>query len=198
MVVKDIYERYLVKGRRDHHYFIAGRVATFAVIALALLLVPIVLKVYLIMWLEQTLLAMVLGPFMGILMLAIFWRRANAAGSLVGFITGAVFAILLQQVFGVNVFFEISWWSFVVTSVVTVAVTLLTAKPRPEQLDGLTWESDFRAKLGQVLEERAVKSGAKVSEVPKPILRRPPWYLNIKYWATAILLSQVVLLLFFG
>jgi SSS family solute:Na+ symporter len=198
MVIKDIYERYLVKGRSDHHYFIAGRAATFAVIALSLLLVPIVLKVYLIMWLEQTLLAMVLGPFMGILMLAIFWRRANAAGSLVGFITGALFAVLLQQVFGVNVFFEISWWSFVVTSIITVAVTLLTSKPRPEQLDGLTWESDFRAKLGQILEERAVKNGVKISEIPKPGIRRPPWYLNIKYWATVILASQIVLLLFFG
>jgi hypothetical protein len=86
----------------------------------------------------------------------------------------------------------------VVTSIVTVAVTLLTAKPRPEQLDGLTWESDFRAKLGEILEQRAVKNGMKTGDVPKPIIRRPPWYLNIKYWATAILLSQVALLLFFG
>jgi Na+/proline symporter len=135
---------------------------------------------------------------MGVLMLAIFWRRANTAGSLAGFLTGGVFAVLLQQVFGVNIFFQISWWSFVVTTVVTVVVTMATGKPRPEQVDGLTWESDFRAKLGEVLEERAAKSAAAVGPVSRPVFHRPPWYLNIKYWATAILLSQILLLFFFG
>ncbi len=198
MIVKDFYERFLVKGKSDRHYFRAGRVTTFAVIAVSLLLVPVVLKAYLIMWLEQTLLAMVLGPFMGVLMLAIFWRRANTAGSLAGFLTGGIFAVLLQQVFRVNIFFQISWWSFVVTTVVAIVVTLATGKPRPEQVDGLTWESDFRAKLGEVLEERAQKTAAPVGPVQRPAFHRPPWYLNIKYWATAILLSQVLLLFFFG
>jgi SSS family solute:Na+ symporter len=198
MIIKDFYERFFVKGRSDHHYFVAGRVTTFAVIAASLLLVPVVLKAYLIMWLEQTLLAMVLGPFMGILMLAIFWRRANAAGSLAGFITGGIFAVLLQQVFGVNIFFQISWWSFVLTLVVTVVVTLLTRKPSPDQVDGLTWESDFRAKLGEVLAERAGKSSGKIGPLARPAMHRPPWYLNVKYWATVIFLAQVVLLFFFG
>jgi SSS family solute:Na+ symporter len=198
MIVKDFYERFLVKGKPDRHYFQTGRVTTFAVIAVSLLLVPVVLKAYLIMWLEQTLLAMVLGPFMGVLMLAIFWRRANTTGSLVGFLTGGVFAVLLQQVLGVNIFFQISWWSFVVTTVVTVVVTLATAKPRPEQVAGLTWESDFRDKLGEVLEERARKTAAPVGPVHRPEFHRPPWYLNIKYWATVILLSQILLLFFFG
>jgi SSS family solute:Na+ symporter len=197
MLIKDFYERFLVKKCSDHHYFIAGRIATFAIIAVSLLLVPVVLQAPLIMWLEQTLLAMVLGPFMGVLMLAIFWRRANTVGSLVGFVTGGIFAILLQQVFGVNIFFQISWWSFVVTTIVTIAVTLFTSRPKPEQVDGLTWESDFKAKLGEVLQERAGCAPA-VGPMSRPGLRRPPWYLNIKYWATAILLSQIVLLFFFG
>lgn len=198
MIVKDIYERFLVRGRSDHHYFIAGRIATFGIIAASLLLVPVVLKVYLIMWLEQTLIAMVLGPFMGVLMLAIFWRRTNATGSLVGFITGGIFAIFLQQGLGVRVFFQISWWSFVLTFFVTMVVSLLTEKPRLEQVEGMTWDSDFRSKVGLILEERAEKKGIKVTEISRGDLRRPPWYLNIKYWATAILLLQIVLLLFFG
>jgi SSS family solute:Na+ symporter len=198
MIIKDFYERFLVKGKPDHHYFIAGRIATFGVIAASLLLVPVVLKAYLIMWLEQTLIAMVLGPFMGVLMLAIFWRRTNTTGSLVGFITGGIFAIFLQQGLGVRVFFQISWWSFVVTFVVTMIVTLLTERPRHEQVEGITWESDFRSKLGEILEERAGRNSFKVAEIRRPSLKKPPWYLNIKYWAAAILLAQVVLLFFFG
>lgn len=198
MVIKDIYERFLVKGKSDHHYFIAGRIATFGIIVVSLLLVPVVLKVYLIMWLEQTLIAMVLGPFMGVLTLAIFWRRTNTPGSLVGFLTGGAFAIFLQQGLGIKVFFQISWWSFVVTFLVTVIVSLYTKPPQKEKVEGLIWESDFRSQLGKVLEERAESNGLKLKEVPRIKIKKPPFYLNLKYWATVILLIQVVLLLFFG
>jgi len=119
MVVKDIYERFLVKGKSDHHYFIAGRIATFGIIIVSLLLVPVVLKVYLIMWLEQTLLAMLLGPFTAVLMLGIFWRRTNTPGSLIGFLVGGAFAVFMQQGLGIDIFMLIGWWSFVVTLVVS-------------------------------------------------------------------------------
>jgi SSS family solute:Na+ symporter len=198
MLIKDIYEKFLVKGKSDHHYFIAGRVATFAVIVASLLLVPVVLKVPLIMWLEQTLLAMALGPFMGVLVLAIFWRRANTPGSFVGFLTGAVFAIILQQGFGVKVFFQISWWSFVVTLLVTVIVSSLTKPPKKEKVEGITWESDFESMVGAVIEERAEKKAMRVTEIAPRKIVRPPWYLNLKYWATAVLLVQILLLFFFG
>lgn len=198
MVIKDFYERFLVKGKSDHHYFIAGRIATFGIIIASLLLVPVVLKVYLIMWLEQTLIAMVLGPFMGVLVLAIFWRRANTPGSLAGFLTGGVFAVFLQQVLGVKIFFQISWWSFVVTLLVTAAVSLFTEPPPEEKVEGLTWESDFKSKLGEIIEQHAENTGARVTVLPEIKSTIPPWYLNLKYWATAILLVQIVLLFFFG
>jgi SSS family solute:Na+ symporter len=198
MLIKDIYEKFLAKRKSDHHYFIAGRVSTFAVIVASLLLVPVVLKVPLIMWLEQTLLAMALGPFMGVLVLAIFWRRANTPGSFVGFITGAVFAITLQQGFGVKIFFQISWWSFVVTLLVTIFVSLLTKPPKKEKVEGITWESDFESMVGAIVEERAETKAMRVTEMAPRKITRPPWYLNLKYWATAILLVQVLLLFFFG
>lgn len=200
MLIKDFYEKFLAKGKSDHHYFIAGRVATLLVIIASLLLVPVVLKVYLIMWLEQTLLAMVLGPFMAVLILAIFWKRANTLGSLAGFLTGGIFAILLQQVFHVNIFFQISWWSFVVSLIVTVVVSLLTPPPAPEKTEGITWESNFEKLVGEVIEDRARKGALQVEEVrpQAKVIVKPAWYLNLKYWATAILLIQLVLLLYFG
>ena len=198
MLVKDVYERFFVKGRSDHHYFVAGRVATLGIIAVSLLLVPVVLKVYLIMWLEQLLLAMILGPFMAVLVLAIFWPRANTPGSLAGFLTGGVFAVLLQQVFGVDIFFQISWWSFVVALAVTVAVSLLTRPPRREKTDGITWQSNFEALVGEVVEARARAGAERIQAVRARTIVLPPWYLNIKYWATAILVVQIALLLFFG
>lgn len=198
MIVKDIYERYLVKGKSDSHYFAAGRIATFGVIVVSLLLVPVVLRVSLIMWLEQTLLAMVLGPFTAVLMLGIFWRRTNTPGSLVGFLLGGAFAVFMQRGLGIDIFMLIGWWSFVFTFAVTVVVTLLTAPPKREKVEGLTWESDFHAKVGAIAEQRAQSNGTAVTQMPEMRITIPPWYLNLKYWATGILLVQIVLLLFFG
>lgn len=198
MVVKDIYERFLVKGKTDHHYFIAGRIATFGIIVASLLLVSVVARSRLIMWLEQTLLAILLGPFMAILILAIFWRRTNTPGAFTGYLVGSAFAIFMQRVLHVDIFFQISWWSFVVALVVTVVVTLLTEPPKKEKVEGLTWESDFHAAVGAIAEQRAENNGTKVTQMPEIKITMPPWYLNLKYWATGILLVQLVLLFFFG
>ncbi len=198
IVIKDIYERFIVKGKADHHYFVAGRVATFGIIVASLLLVSVVAKSPLIMWLEQTLLAILLGPFMAILILAIFWRRTNTPGSLIGYLVGSAFAIYYQQVLGQKVFFKISWWSFVVALAVTVVASLLTKRPKPEKVEGLTWESDFHARVGEITEQRVEKNGTKVTQMPEIKVTIPPWYLNLKYWATGILLAQLALLFFFG
>lgn len=198
IVIKDIYERFIVKGKADHHYFVAGRVATFGIIVASLLLVSVVARSPLIMWLEQTLLAILLGPFMAILILAIFWRRTNTPGSLIGYLVGSAFAIYYQQVLGQKVFFKISWWSFVVALAVTVVASLLTRRPKPEKVEGLTWESDFHARVGEITEQRAQNNGTKVAQMPEIKVTIPPWYLNLKYWATGILLGQLVLLFFFG
>ncbi len=198
MVVKDIYERFMVKGKSDHHYFVAGRIMTFAIIVVSLLLVPVVLKVSLIMWLEQTLLAMLLGPFTAILMLGIFWRRTNTPGSLIGFLFGGAFAVFMQQGMGVDIFVLIGWWSFVVTFAVTIIATLLTKPPKAEKVEGTTWESDFRSRVGAIAELRAKSNGTKITRMPDMKIIVPPWYLNLKYWATGILAVQIVLLLYFG
>ena len=198
IVIKDIYERFIVKGKADHHYFVAGRVATGGIIVASLLLVSVVARSPLIMWLEQTLLAILLGPFMAILILAIFWRRTNTPGSLTGYLVGSAFAIYYQQVLGQMVFFKISWWSFVVALAVTVVASLLTRRPKPEKVEGLTWESDFHARVGDITEQRAENNGTKITQMPEIKVTIPPWYLNLKYWATGILLVQLALLLFFG
>ncbi|UCF43408.1 MAG: sodium/solute symporter [Planctomycetota bacterium] len=197
MLVKDIYERFFVKGKSDHHYFVMGRVATGLIIVASLALVPVVTKVYLIMWLEQMLIAMALGPFMGILILGIFWRRTNVFGGTIGFLIGGAFAVFMQQVLGIQIFFQVSWWSFVVTLVATVIISLLTRRPKPEKVEGITWESDFHAQVGAIAEMRA-ENGTTITELPEITITRPPWYLNLKYWATAILAVQLVLLFFFG
>jgi hypothetical protein len=92
----------------------------------------------------------------------------------------------------------IGWWSFVVAFAATVVVTLLTEPPEEKKVEGITWESDFHAKVGAIVEERAETNGTKVTQMPDIGITMPPWYLNLKYWATGILAVQIALLFFFG
>jgi hypothetical protein len=81
---------------------------------------------------------------------------------------------------------------------VTIFVSLLTKPPKKEKVEGITWESDFESMVGAIVEERAETKAMRVTEMAPRKITRPPWYLNLKYWATAILLVQVLLLFFFG
>ena len=82
--------------------------------------------------------------------------------------------------------------------VVTVAVSLLTPPPKKEKIEGITWQSNFEAMVGEVIEDRALGTAVRATTMKAKTIVLPPWYLNIKYWATAILAVQIALLLFFG
>jgi len=196
MFVKDFYERFIAKDKPEQHYFAAARITTLAIIVISLLMVPVVLKVYLIMWLEQTLIAMVLGPFVAVLLLGIFWRRINTRGGFWGFVIGSAFALFLQQGLGVKVFFFIGWWSFVLAFGVTVIISLLNKPPDSRHVDGLTWESDFAVKMDRITEERARENGTRVETIPAR--KKVPVLLSVRFWVTVIMLGQIVLLLYFG
>jgi hypothetical protein len=49
-----------------------------------------------------------------------------------------------------------------------------------------------------IAKQRVANNGTEISQMPDIRIARPVWYLNLKYWATAILAVQIVLLLFFG
>jgi len=90
----------------------------------------------------------------------------------------------------------ISWWSFVVSAVVAIVVTLLTKKPPLKKVEGLTWESDFKLNVGVVSGQRAENAAKKVTTVP--VRDKVPVYLSLRLWATIILITQIILLMYFG
>lgn len=110
------------------------------------------------------------GPIVAIFLLAIFWRRANGAGALAGFASGAVVGLTrlvismiyedmcnqekyiketsegIKQVFTAENFLPcigflyISIFLFVLTAAITAIVSLMTPPPTPEQLEGRMFE----------------------------------------------------------
>lgn len=120
-----------------------GRGLTVALIVCAGLFAPILEQsgkgIYVTV---QTMLSLFQGPTLAILLLGIVWRRANGPGALCGLLVGLAFTCVLNligdQVFpSEDPFLFVSFWSFVISFVVTVVVSRLTPPPPVERTRGL-------------------------------------------------------------
>jgi len=81
------------------------------------------------------------GP---IVLASLYWKRLNAPGAIAGMITGAVTVFIWGNFFG-DIIYEMVP-GFILATLVMVAVTLATSKPKPE----VTEEFDQAAKLARV------------------------------------------------
>ncbi len=104
----------------------------------------------------QTLVSFFQGPAFAILLLGVFWRRATAAGALVGFLCGVFCAVGLftlnqpsvlqwlgwQPLFKIEEpFLYYSIWAFLMTVTVAACVSLVTKAPPSEQVEPLLFRS---------------------------------------------------------
>ncbi len=92
-------------------------------------------------------------PITAVFLWGVFWRRGTAQAALTtlvfGFTMGAVAFVvdlpligdrkLLTETLGIPFMMQ-AFYGFVICSVVFVAVSLITPKPPPEKVEGLTWE----------------------------------------------------------
>ena len=92
----------------------------------------------------QTLLSLFQGPTFAILLLGIFWHRATGWGGFAGLLVGFCLTFGLN-VLGDAVFLSeaaylfVSFWSFWISLVVTIVVSLLTPREPTEKLQGLVY-----------------------------------------------------------
>ena len=136
------------KKSADSHYVSFGRWSSFAILIISIILAGFIGKlggslfVYI-----QTLYAFFAPPFAAIFVLGILFRRINGKGAIVSVVLGFILSILIK-VYIQYAEFPPTWlipfqmqaivsWAFCI--VVCVLVSLLTEKPRPEQVsDQLT------------------------------------------------------------
>ncbi len=158
---RDVYQRFIYRKGSDRHYLFAGRVATFVLLIIGIVTAPLNQRFPGMYVYVQTLLSFIQGPTLAILLLGMFWKRTTAAagvsGLLVGVATSGVLYAFKSSLFTISdPFLYISWWSFVVSLIVTVGVTFFT-KPHPEErLRGLVYQLTVADEEVQaVLRERA-------------------------------------------
>jgi len=151
IVSHDIYKRFVVREVTEKGLLFVGRITTVILVVWAIVFALILKQmdqssgIYAIF---QTLMAFFQGPAFAILLIGIFWRRATGNAALVALLCGiatsvSLFALNQPAVcafLGTDPLFRISEpflyfsvWAFLVTAVVLIPGSLLSAPPTPEK-----------------------------------------------------------------
>lgn len=139
---KDIYEPFIKPNQPDEHYLVVGRwVTVFFILfgtAFAFFVEYVGKGIY---ELIQTMLSLFQGPSLMLIVLGILWWRTTGIGALAGLVTGLCTSLLLLLIVNFSSvplfqiedpFLYIAWWSFVVSMITAIVVSLCT-KPEPEE-----------------------------------------------------------------
>ncbi len=145
---KDVYQKFVKPDASPEHLLIVGRWITTAMLGIAIFFAQFATRFESIYDLSQTILSLFQGPSLAIIVLGMLWKRATGKTALISLISGVIFAGTLMWVnsnasvplFQVSEpFLYVAWWSFVLSVVIVVVVSLMTP-PEPEsKLKGLVY-----------------------------------------------------------
>ena len=147
----DIYKKYFRPDRDDAHYLKVGRSFTIIFIIVAIYVAQFATGFESIYDLAQTLLSFFQGPSLAIIILGVLWKRATGTGALVGLIGGVSFSALLMWVhsnasiplFKISEpFLYVALWSFILSIILTVIVSIYTKQEPDEKLRGMVYRYD--------------------------------------------------------
>ncbi len=156
----DMYKRWMRRAAGDRELVWMGVVSSAVVLAVSVVLGGFVgrlggnLFVYI-----QSLYAFFAPPFSAVFLLGVFWRRINAPGALAAVVLGFALGIAMKAYCQFDAAIQAAWWpglpahpawlepyanqgviNWFFCAAVCVAVSLATARPRPEQVtDQLTF-----------------------------------------------------------
>ncbi len=158
-----------------------GRLTTGVVMVVAAAWAPQIQRFPTLWQYLQSVLSYVVPPVVAVFVLGILWRRANRHGAfytlaigvplgVAGFVANEVFRLSSIQ------FLYVAGISFAVSCLLLVTVSLATAAPPREKVDGLTWERSIWAE-----ESRA--------------LQNVPPYLNYRYLSLGLLAATAAIVI---
>jgi len=144
----DIYGSYIRKGRPDAHYVKVGKWATVVGVLISIGTAYIALGFKNLMDYMQLIFSFFNAPLFATFLLGMFWRGATGAGGFWGLLVGILTAAGHYLLFKLGVIhyhsdmaanFYQAWWAWLADFVVTIGVSLFTAKRDPKELAGLVF-----------------------------------------------------------
>ena len=144
----DIYAAYIKKGQKDEHYLRVGKITTVAGVLISIGTAYIVRQFPNLMDFVQLIFSFFNAPLFATFLLGMFWRGATPWGGFVGLLSGIAAAAghyvlyktgVLHYASDMGANFYQAWWAWLTDFVVTIAVSLFTAKKDPKSLAGLVY-----------------------------------------------------------
>ncbi len=138
----DFYQRLWRPNVEPERQVQLARYLTVAYGGLVILLAFVVQKLGTLLEASNAAIGLVGGPLLGLFLLGMMTKRANAKGAVIGWVAG--FAVLIFVAFTTKVSFL--WYAMigcVITMTVGWVTSLLMAPPNPKQLEGLTFDSRY-------------------------------------------------------
>lgn len=162
----DVYKKFFRKTAKDRELIITGQVSGGSALLIASLIAPLVGSVGLFKYF-QTGVTYMATPFISVLLLGLFWKRASYAGAIAGLIGGVIIQIVLAtSVLSLEINLH---WLYVgsiaqgLTMLLIVIVSLNTAKPDPANIAPYIWK-------------RSWLQSTEVNEIKRP------WWQSVKFW----------------
>ncbi len=164
----------------------SGQISTLILVILASLWAPQIGKYGDLFRYLQDILGYIAPPVVSVFVLGLFWKRANATGSIVSLLFGMVMAGI--WVYGIITEID-HWWFqmhfllrttvlFVICFFVHFVVSLMTPAPPTEKVESLTWSKKL------IAEETAE-------------LADLPWWQNYRYQSVALLILSAMIVSYF-
>ncbi|HEY8958146.1 sodium:solute symporter family transporter, partial [Chitinophaga sp.] len=162
----DVYGRFWRKKAGDRELIITGQLSGGAALLISSLVSPYVGTVGLFKYF-QTGVTYIATPFISVLLMGIFWKRASYGGAIAGLLGGVIIQVLLAiALYAVNI--NLHWLyvgaiAQVLTMGLIAVVSVFTTAPQPEQIKPFIWNITWLRTWGE-------------GEVKRP------WYQSLKLW----------------
>tara|TARA_R100000027_G_scaffold66494_1_gene62545 strand:+ start:97 stop:648 length:552 start_codon:yes stop_codon:yes gene_type:complete len=163
-----------------------GQIATLVLVLLAALWAPQIDRFGSLFDYLQIILGLIAPPIVAVFLMGLFWKRANGHGAIAGLAGGFILAIfiILSSIFEwVPAINEIHFLHkapllMLAVMVIQMLVSLMTAPPEEEKVDGMVWSSKiFRAEAKE--------------------LEGLPWYKNYRILSILLLIVTAAIVVWF-
>jgi SSS family solute:Na+ symporter len=162
----DVYQRFWRQAPTDRELIAVGRIAAGTALTLSAFVAPAVARVGLFKYFQSGVTYMA-TPFISVVLLGIFWRRANYAGALAGLAGGLVIqiglALLLWRTGSTLHWLYVGALAEILIILLVVLVSLSTAAPPLEKVEPFHWKPAWL---------RSFDDGE----------NRRPWWKQVKIW----------------
>lgn len=140
----DVYQKLIKPTATEKEMVHVGRMASLGALALAALIAPTVENLGGVFAYFQQGITFVASPIIGVILVGLFWKRANGVGAFTGLMVGLVMMVGLLICMGLKIDLGLHWLYIgfiqeLIVVVVVVAVSLATPAPPRERWEPFLW-----------------------------------------------------------